>query len=148
MAARGVAEEPEDATKLELGPEFDDAQVLMIAEVNVVLDTYESKREAEGVDDKPNAIFEKCHEYCKRFNRFENVEAVKAVRVLLTGVEETLGEGRYLFEFEVGVLGNLVPDSAQEARALVPSLNDERNLTDEEIEAILFQLNSFKSMQG
>jgi hypothetical protein len=62
MAARGVAEEPEDATKLELGPEFDDAQVLMIAEVNVVLDTYESKREAEGVDDKPNAIFEKCHE--------------------------------------------------------------------------------------
>jgi hypothetical protein len=48
----------------------------------------------------------------------------------------------------VGVLGNLVPDSAQEARALVPSLNDERNLTDEEIEAILFQLNSFKSMQG
>ena len=49
---------------------------------------------------------------------------------------------------KVGVLGNLVPDSAQEARALVPSLNDERNLTDEEIEAILFQLNSFKSMQG
>lgn len=43
------------------------------------------------------------------------------------------------------MLGNLVPDSAQEARALVPSLNDERNLTDE---AILFQLNSFKSMQG
>jgi hypothetical protein len=62
MAARGAAEELEDATKLELGAEFNEARVLMIAEVNVVLATYISKNEVQGVEDKPNAIFEKCDE--------------------------------------------------------------------------------------
>ena len=38
------------------------AIVISRVHVSQVLDTYESKREAEGVDDKPNAIFEKCHE--------------------------------------------------------------------------------------
>ena len=40
-------------------------------------------------------------QYCKRFNRFENVEAVKAVRDLLSRVEESFGEGRYFYDFEV-----------------------------------------------
>jgi hypothetical protein len=62
MAARGAAEEVEDAAKLELGAEFEEARVLMIAEVNVVLATYQSKNEVQGVEDKPNAIFEKCDE--------------------------------------------------------------------------------------
>jgi hypothetical protein len=48
---------------------------------------------------------------------------------------------------QVGVLGNLVPDTAQEARALIPSLNDERNLTDDELDNVLNQLASFKTMQ-
>lgn len=69
MAARGAAEELEDATKLELGAEFDEARVLMIAEVNVVLATYQSKNEVQGVEDKPNAIFEKCDEVSRPQSR-------------------------------------------------------------------------------
>ena len=78
-------------------------------------------------------------QYCKRFNRFENSEAVQSVRELLSSQE--------LYEFEVGVIGNLVPEETAEAKSLVPSLNDGRDLSDETIENMLTTLSSYKTLQ-
>mmetsp|Transcript_26413 Transcript_26413/g.36485 ORF Transcript_26413/g.36485 Transcript_26413/m.36485 type:complete len:142 (-) Transcript_26413:35-460(-) len=138
--ARGrVVQEEEDAAEIKLGAEFDQARCLMISEVSVVLETYLSRRKEEAPDEQPNPLFEKCLEYCKTFNRFENPEVVPSVRELLSSHD--------LYEFEVGVIGNLVPDSAAEAKALVPSLVDDRELSDESIDQMLRTLATFKSLQ-
>jgi DNA-directed RNA polymerase subunit F len=78
-------------------------------------------------------------QYCKRFNRFENPEAVQSVRELL--------QNKDLYEFEVGVIGNLVPENAAEAKALCPTLEDHRELEDEDIDAMLATLATFKTLQ-
>jgi len=138
MATKVVVEE-EDASELKLGYEFQEARCLMISEVAVVLDAYLTRRKEEAPDEQPNTVFEKCLEYCKRFNRFENPEAVQSVRELL--------QNKDLYEFEVGVIGNLVPENAAEAKALCPTLEDQRELEDEDIDAMLATLATFKTLQ-
>jgi hypothetical protein len=57
---------------------------------------------------------------------------------------------RGLLEFEVSALGNLAPSNAEEAKALVPSLDHllyaERKvpLTDDEIDAMLNDANTYR----
>mmetsp|Transcript_2324 Transcript_2324/g.4703 ORF Transcript_2324/g.4703 Transcript_2324/m.4703 type:complete len:140 (-) Transcript_2324:159-578(-) len=139
MAGRAPQVEEEDASELKLGHEFQEARCLMISEVAVVLDAYVNRRKEEAPDEQPNAVFEKCMEYCKRFNRFENPDAVHSVRELLSNQD--------LYEFEVGVIGNLVPENAQEAKALVPTLEDQRELEDEDIDQMLGTLHTYKTLQ-
>ena len=47
--------------------------------------------------------------------------------------------------FEVAQLGNLCPENAQEAKALVPSLSiDGRDIDNQQLSELLAQLNSYK----
>ena len=49
-----------------------------------------------------------------------------------------------LHEFEIAQLGNLLPDSADEAKALIPSLV-EASITNEQLSEVLEQLRGYRS---
>ncbi|XP_047076204.1 DNA-directed RNA polymerase II subunit 4-like [Lolium rigidum] len=110
-------EEEENAAELKIGEEFLKAKCLMNCEVAIILEhKYEQLQHmsSDGGADQVSQVFEKSQGYVKRFSRYKNPDAVRQVR-------ETLS--RYsLHEFELCTLGNLCPDTADEARALVPSL--------------------------
>ncbi|KAK3287581.1 hypothetical protein CYMTET_4916 [Cymbomonas tetramitiformis] len=94
MAKRTDLEE-EDASELMLGAEFQDEKCLMISEVAIVLSKYDAILKEDGAE-QSNNVFDKCLEYCKRFNKFENPQAVTHVRELLStaGFYEFEPEGR------------------------------------------------------
>ena len=98
--------------------EFLKAKCLMNCEVAIILEhKYEQLQHASDGGDpstQVSQVFEKSLGYVKRFSRYKNPDAVRQVR-------ETLS--RYgLHEFELCTLGNLCPDTADEAKALIPSL--------------------------
>ncbi|GJP56772.1 hypothetical protein CLOM_g15822 [Closterium sp. NIES-68] len=144
MATNNVAEE-EDAGQLKLGSEFSRAKCLMNAEVALILDKkLESLRE-NNVDPmlQLNSVLEKSLQYVKRFSRYQNPQAVKQVR------EALAGKGK-LHEFEVCVIGNLAPDTVDEAKSLVPSLAmDGRDppIDDDQIEAMLQDLKTIRTFE-
>ncbi|XP_048328986.2 DNA-directed RNA polymerase II subunit 4 isoform X2 [Ziziphus jujuba] len=59
-------------------------------------------------------VFKKALQYVKRFSRFTNQDAVKQVREVLSRYQ--------LAEYELAVLGNLCPETVEEANAVVPYL--------------------------
>lgn len=85
---------------------------------------------------QPKSIFLKSYEYVNRVKRFKNKEAVTQVRQDL--------ERYALHEFEIAQLGNLLPDSADEAKALIPSLV-EASITNEQLSEALEQLRGYRS---
>ncbi|KAE8718546.1 DNA-directed RNA polymerase II subunit 4 [Hibiscus syriacus] len=57
-------------------------------------------------------VFEKSLQYVKRFSRYKNPDAVRQIREILSRYQ--------LAEFELCVLGNLCPETVEEAIAMVP----------------------------
>jgi len=81
------------------------------------------------------SVFKMTHDYVERFSQFKTENAVKQLRKTLMRIG--------LSEVEAVALANLCPISAQEARALVPSLG---HMDDEQLEAIIADLKNFKLM--
>ena len=82
--------------------------------------------------------FLKAYEYVNTVKMFRDREVVSQVR-------QDLEKHPGLDPFEVAQLGNLCPEDAQEARALIPSLDMERREIDNaQLTEILEDLNSFK----
>lgn len=135
--------EDEDASQLKLGQEFSGAKCLMNAEVALILEKkVESLQQESGLDPLQhlNPVLEKSLQYVKRFSRYKNPEAVRQVRAILA-------DQRKLHEFEVCVIGNLAPDTVEEAKAVVPSLvTVERDppIDDEQIEIMLQDLKNIR----
>ncbi|MCL7032225.1 hypothetical protein MKW94_005504 [Papaver nudicaule] len=125
-------QEEENAAELKIGEEFLKAKCLMNCEVALILDRKYDQLQAMSGDPmgRVSQVFDKSHQYVKRFSRYKNADAVGQVREVLS---------RYrLAEFELCVLGNLCPETAEEAKAVVPSITTkERGCTDENIEKVL-----------
>ncbi|KAG8484488.1 hypothetical protein CXB51_022884 [Gossypium anomalum] len=109
-------EEEENAAELKIGEEFLKAKCLMNCEVALILEhKYEQLQQMS--DDPMNQVsqvFEKSLQYVKRFSRYKNPDAVRQVREILSRYQ--------LAEFELCVLGNLCPETVEEAIAMVPSI--------------------------
>ncbi|KAI5061225.1 hypothetical protein GOP47_0023730 [Adiantum capillus-veneris] len=139
--------EEEDASELKLGADFEKAKCLMNSEVAVILERkYEQLQQLPDPANQVSQVFEKSLQYVKRFSRYQNPNAVKQVREVLSRNQ--------LAEFEVCVIGNLCPDTLEEAKALVPSLakrsksdDDEDGITDEKIEQMLADLATIKKFE-
>ncbi|MCL7049429.1 hypothetical protein MKW94_009679 [Papaver nudicaule] len=85
-------------------------------------------------------VFEKSQQYIKRISRYKNADAVRQVREILSKYQ--------LVEFELWVLGNLCPETANEAKSIVPSITTkERGCTDENIEKMLGDLSLIKKIE-
>uniref|UniRef100_A0A7C9DYU6 DNA-directed RNA polymerase n=2 Tax=Opuntia streptacantha TaxID=393608 RepID=A0A7C9DYU6_OPUST len=137
-----AAEDEENAAELKLGDEFLKAKCLMNCEVAMILE--HRLEQAQQLSDDPmnqmSQVFEKSLHYVKRFSRYKNPDAVRQVREVLSRYQ--------LAEFELCVLGNMCPETVEEAVALVPTLKDKsRGLDDEAIEKMLNELALIKKFE-
>ena len=133
--------EEEDAGELKLGEDFVKAKCLMNAEVSLVLQRkYEQLQQlADDPSSQISQVFEKSLQYVRRFSRYQNPDAVKQVREVLTRNQ--------LHEFEVCVIGNLCPETVEEAKALAPSITKGGRMDDEKIETMLTDLATIKKFE-
>ncbi|KAJ4459681.1 putative DNA-directed RNA polymerase II subunit RPB4 [Paratrimastix pyriformis] len=110
MEAQQAAPAPEGVgAVINLPEEFRNANCLSIAEVSFLLDGIR-ERDAEW---DPSEIFKKTQQYAQVFSQTTRV-ASEEVRALLNA--------RDLQEFERAQLVNLAPETTEEAKVLVPSL--------------------------
>lgn len=111
----------EDATKLNFGPEFSTvkAQPLLLAEAAYLLQVKLDQSNSTGYSTaEHNPILAKSHAYAKRFDRLKTEDNTKAARRLLGDLEVNL------HPFETAQLASLMPETAEEAKTIIPSLKD------------------------
>lgn len=123
-------EEEEDARTLQLGKAFRNAEVLPNAEVGLLLKQYLDIKRKKDTNFQINPTLKLAQEYANRFSTTKNPHVTQNVRELLLKYP--------LREFEVGAVANLAPETAEEARALIPSLlMEEDGLSDQDLEKLL-----------
>ncbi|KAI8362733.1 HRDC-like protein [Choanephora cucurbitarum] len=128
----------EDASILKLGDEFENAQCLYISEVRIILEAQQDSKD-NGTDNRATtSVMSKTLDYVRAFSRFSNIESVREVRQVL-GKEN-------LSQFEVAQIANLCCEDAEEAKALIPSL--ENKVEAPELQEMLSQMLTIKKFQG
>ncbi|PAA79027.1 hypothetical protein BOX15_Mlig024392g2, partial [Macrostomum lignano] len=127
----------EDASELRFPLEFDKAQTLTVSEVRQILEKRKAANEQREEELEPSEVETKTLNYCQRFAKFNNEETISAVRDLL--------QGKKLHNFELAAIANLCPETAEEAKALIPSLAG--RFEDEDLNQILEDLRTKISFQ-
>ncbi|ORY69152.1 HRDC-like protein [Leucosporidium creatinivorum] len=128
---RSKAADDEDAAQLKFGPEFSgeiQKGCIVISEVKLLLEQAGKKSD--------NAVFKKTLDYVSTFARFHEPETVASVRAVF--------EGSGLADFEMVQIANLCPASAEEAKALIPSLGER---DDDTLQQYLNQIASLRKYQ-
>ncbi|KAL1893618.1 hypothetical protein BROUX41_006537 [Berkeleyomyces rouxiae] len=126
----------EDAgSQLNLG-EFQNVDTLTLSEAALVIKALVEKRRAEHRNVHDNEMLNQTMDYLDHFARFKQKENVEAVERLLSSCTQ-------LHKFERAQLGSLVCFNAEEAKTLIPSLQDK--ISDEELQTILDQLDKLQS---
>ncbi|XP_077466889.1 DNA-directed RNA polymerase II subunit RPB4 [Stigmatopora argus] len=141
MAAAGstpnVGDVEEDASQLLFPKEFENSETLLNSEVRMLLEHRKQQNESAEDEQELSEVFMKTLNYTVRFSRFKNRETITAVRSLLLQ--------KKLHKFELASLANLCPEAAEEAKALIPSL--EGRFEDEELQQILDDIQTKRSFQ-
>merc|ERR1712025_944193 len=134
IAAMATTEpaQDEDAAELTFPKEFENAETLLISEVHMLLEHRKQEDEQELSE-----VFMKTLNYTQRFAKFRNRETIASIRSLLMG--------KKLHKFELAALANLCPESPEEARSLIPSL--EGRFADEELAGLLEDIQTKRSFQ-
>ncbi|CAM1323659.1 POLR2D (predicted) [Pycnogonum litorale] len=127
----------EDASELKFPKEFENAETLLISEVNMLLEHRKSQNESAEDEQEFSDVFLKTSNYTQRFSRFKNKDTITAVRNMLTQ--------KKLHKFELASLANLCPETPEEARSLIQSL--EGRFEDEELRQILDDIQTQRSFQ-
>uniref|UniRef100_A0A0N4W5H5 RPOL4c domain-containing protein n=2 Tax=Strongyloidea TaxID=27829 RepID=A0A0N4W5H5_HAEPC len=110
---------------------------LLTSEVFLLLEHRRQQNEAKDEIEDMSEVFIKTLNYARRLSRFKNRETIKAVRAIFSQ--------KPLHKFEVAQIVNLCPETAEEAKALIPSL--ENKLEDDDLDEILRDLHSKKTFQ-
>ncbi|KAL6734609.1 RNA polymerase Rpb4 [Ancylostoma duodenale] len=129
----------EDATEMRFPKEFEsqNCDALLTSEVFLLLEHRRQQNEAKDEIEDMSEVFIKTLNYARRLSRFKNRETIKAVRAIFSQ--------KPLHKFEVAQIVNLCPETAEEAKALIPSL--ENKLEDDDLDEILRDLHSKKTFQ-
>ncbi|XP_074600028.1 RNA polymerase II subunit D [Brevipalpus obovatus] len=127
----------EDAGELQFPGEFQQAETLLISEVLMLMEHRKEQNDEREDDQELNEVFTKTLSYCQRFSKFKNRETISAVRAQL--------QLKKLHKFEFAQLANLCPETPEEAKALIPSL--ETRFTDEDLRQILDDIQTQRSFQ-
>lgn len=117
--------------------EFENAETLLISEVHMLLDHRKLQNESAEDEQELSEVFMKTLNYTQRFSKFKNRETIAAIRSLLMQ--------KKLHKFELAALANLCPESPEEAKSLIPSL--EGRFEDEELRQILEDIQTKRSFQ-
>ncbi|CAG0885066.1 unnamed protein product [Darwinula stevensoni] len=164
----------EDAAELQFPKEFENAETLLISEVHMLLEHRKQQNENAEDEQELSEVFAKTLSYCKRFSKFHNRDSIAAVRRAQIQSEEgrmsclvclEWGLGfqaifsfpagdipplgllmqKKLHKFEVACLANLCPETPEEAKSLIPSL--EGRFEDEELRQVLDDMHTNRSFQ-
>ena len=132
-------EKEEDASELNFPEEFEKAETLMISEVNMLLQGRKQQQDSkeDQEDQELSEVFMKTLAATERFSKFKNKETIQVVRSML--------QQKKLHKFELAALANLCPETAEEAKSLIPSL--EGRFQDDELTAILEDMHTQRSFQ-
>ncbi|XP_005110952.1 DNA-directed RNA polymerase II subunit RPB4 [Aplysia californica] len=131
------AAQEEDSSELQFPKEFENAETLLISEVQMLLDHRKQQNENAEEEQEQSEVFIKTLNYCVRFSKFKNRETITAVRSSLMQ--------KKLHKFELAALANLCPETSEEAKSLVPSLDG--RFEDEELQSILDDIKTKRSFQ-
>uniref|UniRef100_A0A1B6ME97 DNA-directed RNA polymerase II subunit RPB4 n=1 Tax=Graphocephala atropunctata TaxID=36148 RepID=A0A1B6ME97_9HEMI len=137
MAAGSFDLIDEDAADLQFPKEFENAETLLISEVHMLLEHRKAQNESAEEEQEFSDVFMKTLTYTDRFRKFKNKEIIASVRNLLTQ--------KKLHKFELASIANLCPETPEEAKALIPSL--EGRFEDEELRQILDDIQTKRSLQ-
>lgn len=127
----------ENAAELQFPKEFENAETLLISEVNLVLQHRIKQNENSEEEQELSEVFNKTHNYTTRFSRFNNRDTITTIR-------QILGQKK-LHKFELAQIANLAPEIPEEAKGLIPSL--EGRFTDEELTIMLDDIQTQRSIQ-
>lgn len=138
LAMRRVLRE-EDAAECKFPKEFElnTCDALLTAEVYLLLEHRRQSNETKDEIEEMSEVFIKTLNYARRMSRFKNRETIRAVRAIFSE--------KHLHKFEVAQIANLCPENAEEAKALVPSL--ENKIEESELEEVLKDLQSKRTFQ-
>ncbi|RFU29220.1 hypothetical protein B7463_g7134, partial [Scytalidium lignicola] len=120
----------EAAAELKLG-EFQDVDALTHSEAALVINALVAKRRMDRKNVNETEMLLKTTEYLDHFARFKRKENVEAVERLLSAHKE-------LAKFERAQLGSLCCDTAEEAKTLIPSLQDK--ISDDDLQELLDEI--------
>ncbi|XP_071451405.1 DNA-directed RNA polymerase II subunit Rpb4 [Hetaerina americana] len=137
MAAVANDQPEEDAADLQFPKEFENAETLLISEVYMLLEHRKAQNESAEEEQELSEVFMKTSTYTDRFRKFKNKETISSVRNLLMQ--------KKLHKFELASLANLCPETPEEAKSLIPSL--EGRFEDEELRQILDDIQTKRSLQ-
>ncbi|XP_054272325.1 DNA-directed RNA polymerase II subunit Rpb4 [Macrosteles quadrilineatus] len=137
MAAGSIDLVDEDAADLQFPKEFENAETLLISEVHMLLEHRKAQNESAEEEQEFSDVFMKTLTYTDRFRKFKNKEIIASVRNLLTQ--------KKLHKFELASIANLCPETPEEGKALIPSL--EGRFEDEELRQILDDIQTKRSLQ-
>lgn len=141
MAQAGAKEEviEEDAAELIFPKEFGEGtETLLVSEVKQLLDHRKTTNEISEEEQELSEVFKKTHSYCNRFSKYSNRETIAYVRKLLA-------QKKNLTKYELAQLANLCPETPEEAKSLIPSL--EGRFQDDELRLILEDIQTQRSFQ-
>eukprot|EP00126_Sphaerothecum_destruens_P004982 Sdes_comp18487_c0_seq2m8485 len=137
--------EDEDASELNFGEEFKNAKCLLVSEVQLFLEhrkeMFEKSLEtSDGGSESELAlshVFNQMLNYTQLIGKYKNKDTLDELRNLLSR--------KNFHEYEVAVLGNLCPETSEEAKALIPSL--EVRFEDDELQTVLDDMKNLRNFQ-
>lgn len=143
-----VTGQDEDAAALRFGPEFDPASTVFAAlDYQSVCDILALREEnARNTSIPPekrhppvmkdNMVFAAAKRHANRFDMIKKPEQSISIRRMIISEKDESGEPRF-HPFEVVQIMNLMPADAEEARALIPSLEKKTDLGDDVLNRLL-----------
>ncbi|KAM9881639.1 RNA polymerase Rpb4, partial [Verticillium dahliae] len=139
---------------LELG-EFQEVDTLTLSEASLVINALVTKRRMDRKNVNETEMLTQTLNYLDAFSRFRQKENVEAVERLLSAHKqlakfERAQIGSFLFPFIANSLacpsqesGSLCCETAEEAKTLIPSLQDK--ITDEDLQELLDEISKLQS---
>lgn len=137
MATAQTDAAEENAAELQFPKEFENADTLLISEVNLLLQHRIKQNETADEEQEFSEVFTKTHNYTTRFSRFNNRDTITTVRTLLNQ--------KKLHKYEIAQIANLAPETPEEAKGLIPSL--EGRFDEDELAAVLDDIQTQRSIQ-
>uniref|UniRef100_A0A8C5JVB0 DNA-directed RNA polymerase II subunit RPB4 n=1 Tax=Jaculus jaculus TaxID=51337 RepID=A0A8C5JVB0_JACJA len=127
----------EDASQLIFPKYFETAETLLNSKVHMLLEHRKQQNESAEDEQELSEVFMKTLSYTARFSRFKTRETIASVHSLLLQ--------KKLHKFELACLASLCPETAEESKALIPSL--EGHFKDEELQQIPDDMQTKRSFQ-
>ncbi|CAI4216367.1 unnamed protein product [Parascedosporium putredinis] len=125
----------EAGSTLNLG-EFQDVDTLTLSEAALVINALVAKRRADRRNVNETEMLQQTLGYLDNFARFTRKENVEAVERLLSSCAQ-------LSKFERAQLGSLCCEYAEEAKTLIPSLQDK--ISDDELQHLLDEISNLQA---